>query len=405
MRDLMVAATFFLVACGGADGESAAPQGEWPTPPPNAEGQTPAFAGQTRAPAIHSPFHLNVETVTNGLERPWAVALLPDGRFLVTERPGRMRVIARDGTKSAPLDGVPAVATGGQGGLFDVTLSPSFATDRLIYFSFAEPRGEGTNATAVARAMLSRDARRLENVQVIFRQEPAWASRQHFGSRVVFDPSGTHIFITLGERNRDDSRPLAQTLDNTIGKVVRITPDGQAPGDNPFFNRAGARREIWSYGHRNVQAAAINPATGELWTVEHGAQGGDEVNIPRAGRNYGWPIITYGEDYSGLPIGAGITQHEGMEQPIYYFDPVIAPSGAVFYRGDLFTGWGGDLLVGGLASNALVRLKLNGDRVVGEERVLTDVGRVRDVAEAEDGALYVVTDESDGRLLRLTPRR
>ncbi len=405
MRELVVPLVLLLVACS-ADGQGPAQSGDpWPTPPPNADGQAPAFPGQTRAPAIHSPFQLNVEIVSNELERPWAVALLPDGRFIVTERPGRMRIIMPDGIKREPLEGVPPVAGGGQGGLFDVTISPHFATDRMIYFSYAEPRGGDTNATAVARAVLSRDSRRLENVQVIFRQEPAWASRQHFGSRVVFDPSGTHVYITLGERNRPDSRPLAQQLDNDIGKIVRINPDGQAPADNPFFSRAGARREIWSYGHRNVQAAAINPATGELWTVEHGAQGGDEVNIPRAGRNYGWPIITYGEDYGGAPIGAGITQQQGMEQPIYYFDPVIAPSGAVFYRGDLFAGWRGDLLVGGLAGEALVRLKLNGERVVGEERMLTDHGRIRDIAEADNGAIYVVTDETNGELLRLTPRR
>ena len=406
MRCLMLAFIAILVGCE-ADGQSTTPpgaDGSWPTPPPNAAGQHPAFAGQTRAPAMHSPFAINEQTIATGLQRPWAIAFLPDGRMLVTERPGRMRIVTRQGALSQPLGGIPNVMARGQGGLFDVAVSPDFAT-RLIYWSYAEPResnGE-VNGTSVARGRLSQDERRIENVQVIFRQLPSWRSRAHFGSRLVFDGNG-HLFVTLGERYEPESRVLAQSLEADMGKVVRINLDGSIPQDNPFVGRANARPEIWSYGHRNVQGADINPSTGELWTIEHGAQGGDEINIPRAGKNYGWPIITYGEDYSGLPIGQGITQQEGMEQPIYYWDPVIAPSGSHFYRGELFAGWRGDLLISGLASNALVRVKLNGEHVVGEERVATDLGRIRDVAESEDGALWVVTDEQNGRVIRLTPR-
>lgn len=406
MRNLILPMLLVFAACApGGQAQSQSTAGEpWPTRGANAESQRPAFPGQTRAPAIRSAFDLNVEVIASGLAHPWALALTPDGSFLVTERPGRLRLVTRQGLISDPIGGLPAVDARNQGGLLDVTLSPNFAADRMVYVSFAQAHGEGTNGTSVARGRLSANATQLENVQVIFQQQPAWRSTGHFGSRVVFAPDGK-LFITMGDRQVITSRPLAQDLSALIGKIARINPDGSIPSDNPFVNRAGARREIWSYGHRNVQSAAINPATGELWTVEHGAQGGDEVNIPRAGRNYGWPTITYGEEYSGAPIGQGITQQDGLEQPVYYWDPVIAPSGAVFYQGALFPDWRGDLLVGGLVSQALVRLKLDGERVVGEERLLEGQGRVRDIAEGPDGALYIVTDEDNGRLLRVTPRR
>lgn len=407
MRNLAFASALLLsLSACSADGQNAPPAAAGApvqTAPPNAEGQTPAFAGQTRAPEQRSAFSVRAETIAEGLDHPWAIEFLPGGRILVTELSGQMRVVTRAGAISPPIAGIPAVDARRQGGLLDVALSPTFATDRLIYWSYAEPRGNGRNATSVARGRLSDDVTRVENVQVIFRQQPAWESTLHFGSRLVFDREG-HLFVTLGERSERESRPLAQDLNGLLGKVVRINPDGAIPADNPFHGRADARAEIWSYGHRNVQGATLNPDTGRLWTIEHGPRGGDEVNAPQAGLNYGWPTITYGEEYSGDPIGEGITQREGMEQPIYYFDPVIAPGGMLFYQGALFPEWRGDLVIASLAG-AVVRLELDGERVIGEERVLTDIGRVRDVKEAEDGAIWLITDEDEGRLMRATPAR
>jgi glucose/arabinose dehydrogenase len=338
-----------------------------------------------------------VTDVAKGLEHPWGVEVLPDGRFLVTERPGRMRIVGRDGRLSDPLTGVPEVYARGQGGLLDVALSPGFAQDRMVYFSFAES-GSGGAGTAVARGRLGE--RGLEGVQVIWRQQPkVGGSNNHWGSRLVFRPDGT-LFVTLGDRFSHLER--AQDLSTTIGKIVRINPDGSAPRDNPFVGRAGALPEIWSYGHRNVQAAALD-ARGELWTVEHGARGGDEVNHPQPGKNYGWPVITYGVDYSGARIGFGTAQ-PGMEQPVYYWDPVIAPSGATFYSGRAFPDWRGDLLVGSLRPGALVRLRIANGRVTREERYLDELGeRIRDVREGPDGAIYLLTDSSRGRLLRVEP--
>ena len=342
---------------------------------------------------------LRVDTVARGLERPWALAFLPDGRILVTERPGRLRIVERNGTLSAPLAGVPAVAARGQGGLLDVAIDPRFAENRLVYISYSEPANDGTAGTAVARGRLGNG--RLDDVQVIYRQTPKVRSNMHFGSRLVFDREG-RLFVTQGDRQ--NQRPRVQDLSSTIGKVVRINADGSTPRDNPFVGREGARPEIWSYGHRNVQAAALHPETGQLWTVEHGARGGDELNHPEAGKNYGWPVITYGVDYSGARIGEG-TAREGMEQPLYYWDPVIAPSGMTFYTGDAFPDWRGSAFVGSLNPGALVRLTIDNDRVTREERYLGDVGRVRDVQQGPDGALYVITDAANGRLLRISPRR
>ena len=359
-----------------------------------------AAADAPRSPTPASQRNVfDVKVVAKGIEHGWGLALLPDGRMLVTERPGRMRFIGVDGKLSAPLQGLPPVAAIGQGGLLDVTLSPEFASDRLVYFSFAEP-GDGGIGTAVARGRLTDTA--LQNVQVIWRQQPKVDGGNHFGSRVVFRGDGT-LFVTMGDRY--SHRPKVQDLGTTIGKVVRINADGSVPRDNPFVNRAGARPEIWSYGHRNVQAAALQPGTGELWTVEHGARGGDELNNPRAGRNYGWPVITYGVDYSGEKIGEG-TAKAGMEQPVYYWDPVIAPSGAVFYTGQAFTDWQGDLFVGSMSPGALVRLELENGRVLRETRYLGELDeRIRDVAQGSDGALYVLTDSGRGRVLQLTRKK
>ena len=356
----------------------------------------------TQAPRSPTPAPVNgtvrVETVAKGLEQPWALAFLPDGRILVTERPGRLRIVERDGRVSKPLDGVPRVLARGQGGLLDVSLDPRFAENRLVYLSYAEP-GEGNTAgTAVARGRLAEG--KLDDVQVIYRQQPKVEGGNHFGSRLIFARDGT-LFVAQGDRFA--YRERAQDLSSGLGKIVRINPDGSVPKDNPFVGRSGARPEIWSYGHRNVQSAALHPETGQLWTVEHGALGGDELNHPEAGKNYGWPVITYGVDYSGAKIGEG-TAKPGMEQPVYYWDPVIAPSGMAFYTGDAFPDWKGSILIGSLTPGLLVRLTLKDGGVAREERYLGDLReRIRDVQQGPDGLIYLVTDSRDGRVLRVRP--
>ena len=376
--------------------------------PPNGRGQTPAFPGQTDAPERKSNVAFDLVTVAGDLQNPWGLAFLPNGKMLVTERPGRMRVVAADGKLSEPITGLPDVDARGQGGLLDVALDPNFASNSLIYWSYAEP-GEDGNNTAVARGRFVDGAQpRVENVQVIYRQRPKLNSRQHFGSRLVFGRDGT-LFITQGDRSITEGRMQSQRMDGLIGKIVRINPDGTVPRDNPFVGREGARPEIWSIGHRNIQAAALHPTTGELWEVEHGTRGGDELNIARKGKDYGWPTIAYGIEYRGGPISGGITAKEGMEQPIYYWDPVIAPSGMAFYTADLFPAWRGNLFVGGHATDDLVRLELNGERVVGEERLLRDESpriKVRDVRQGPDGAIYLLHDSSsNGRIIKLVPKR
>ena len=352
---------------------------------------------ETDGPAIH------VQTLAEGLAHPWALAFLPDGAMLVTERPGNLRHVGADGTLSDPIANVPQVDARGQGGLLDVTLDPEFEQNRLVYLSYAEAGEGGVNGTAVARGRLDADNRSLEEVEVIFRQEPKEASDKHFGSRLVFDGEG-YLFVTLGERSDARLRAQAQDLDSHLGKIVRIQSDGSVPSDNPFAEQEGALPEIWSYGHRNIQAAATNPDTGVLWEIEHGPKGGDELNIVEPGANYGWPIVSLGVNYDGTPVGDGLQQAEGMVDPIYSWTPVIAPSGMVFYSGAAFADWQGDLFVGGLASTALVRLEREGERITGEERLLEDLRlRIRDVAEGPDGALYVVTDQSSGAVLRIGP--
>jgi glucose/arabinose dehydrogenase len=399
------ASAIVLVACGQAASQGAGAPGQpLETRPANSHYQ-PAFEGQTRADALPASSY-SVEVVATGLEKPWAVEPMADGRFLVTEKPGRLRIVSADGKLSAPVVGLPAVDPKGQGGLLDVALSPTFANDGLIYWSYAEPR-QGGNGTAVARGRLVEAAGvapRLENVQVILRVIPTYDGDKHYGSRLAFAPDGK-LFVTDGERSDLATRPQAQQLDSLLGKVMRINPDGTIPTDNPFVNQAGARPEIWSYGHRNVQSAAFRPGTSQLWTVEHGPLGGDELNNPQAGKNYGWGTISYGLEYSGAPVGQGITQQAGMEQPVYYWDPVIAPSGMEFYDGRAFPCWQGDLFIGGMKDKILVRLKLDGDRVVGEEHLLGDRGkRIRDVRQGPDGFLYVVTDDANGELWRVRPK-
>jgi len=342
-------------------------------------------------------------TVARGLVNPWGLAFLPDGRLLVTEKPGRLRVIAADGRVGAPVQGLPPVDSGGQCGLLDVVVDPGSGTSPIVYWSFAEA-GEGGNGTAVARGRLETGAggSRLVDVQTIFRQLPKVASSNHCGSRIVFARDG-RLFVGLGDRfsRKDD----AQTLDNHLGKVVRIERDGRVPADNPFVAAQGARPEIWSRGHRNIQGMALHPVTGELWASEHGPQGGDEINLVEAGRNYGWPLLTYGRNYgSGTRIGDEGPQ-PGFEQPLKWWGPTsIAPSGMVFVTSDRYPGWKGSLLVGALRGEMLVRLTLDGRKVVGEERLLSRMSaRIRDVRQGPDGLIYLLTDNNDGRVVRLDP--
>jgi len=359
------------------------------------------------APAGAQVFHSSagdvvVETVAKGLDHPWALAFLPAGRTLVTERPGRMRIVAKDGALSPALGGVPKVFASGQGGLHDVVLDRGFAQNHTIYFCYAEPV-DGRARTALARARLADEGtHRLDAVEVIFRQAGPLSSGNHFGCRIVQAPDG-NLFLTTGDHFT--TRDQAQNLANDLGKIVRIRPDGGVPPDNPFVGNSGAKPEIWSYGHRNPQGLAINPASGKVWEHEHGPRGGDEINIPEAGKNYGWPVIGYGIDYSGARIHES-THKPGMEQPIYYWVPSIAPSGMAFYTGDLFATWRGNLFVGALAAQLLMRLELDGEKVVKEERLLHDLGeRIRDVRVGPDGALWLLTDNSSGRILRVTPAR
>ncbi|RJG02803.1 PQQ-dependent sugar dehydrogenase [Noviherbaspirillum sedimenti] len=346
---------------------------------------------------------IRAQILARGLEHPWALAFIDQGRMLVTERPGRLRLVAPDGTVGAPIAGVPAVDAGGQGGLHDVVTDSGFAANRTIYLCYAE-EGPGGNSTALASARLSADGRRLEQVKVLFSQRPKVRSSAHFGCRVVEASDGS-LYLTLGDRysRKED----AQTLDNHLGKIVRINKDGSVPPDNPFAGAgkpAGALPEIWSYGHRNSQGAALGPG-GKLWMHEHGPQGGDEINRAEAGKNYGWPVITYGENYGGGKIGAGITAKAGMEQPLHYWTPSIAPSGMAFLKSDRYgKAWQGSLLVGSLKFDYLARLELRDGKVVREEKLLQDLGqRIRDVRMGPDGLLYILTDERRGQLIRLQP--
>ena len=410
MRRLaLIALAASLAACNDANSQGAgAARDQAAAPfnaaPPNAKGQTPAFPGQTRAPAAVSTTAYKTQVVASGFDHPWSLAFLPDGRMLVTEKSGTLNLVSADGAKRTAVTGLPTVDARDQGGLLDVALSPDYATTGTIFWCYAQKGGAG-NGTAAARGNLVLDgAPRVEGAKVVFVQTPKLDSTKHFGCRFAFAGDGT-FFLTLGERSILEGRAQAQRLDGHLGKVIRLNLDGSVPKHNPFVGKAGARPEIWSYGHRNLQSAAINPATGALWTVEHGARGGDELNRPEAGRNYGWPTITYGIEYAGGPIGEGITQKAGMEQPVYYWDPVIGPSGLAFYTGDLLAEWTGNAFVGGLKTKDLVRLVMSGDRVVGEERLLGELGkRIRDVRQGPDGALYVLTDEADGQLIRVSPK-
>ena len=368
---------------------------------------TSVWTADARSQAVRT------ETIAMGLQNPWGLAFLPDGGFLVSERPGRLRLVGADGALGAPVSGLPDIAASGQGGLLDVVVDSDFARNRTLYFCFSEPASAGNaNSTALARATLSTDSARLENVRIIFSQKPKISSSAHFGCRIVESrtpgengaPDGK-LFLTLGERfsRKDD----AQKLDNHHGKIVRINKDGSVPQDNPFVSKSGALPEIWSYGHRNAQGATLAP-DGTFWMHEHGPQGGDEINLPRAGANYGWPVITYGENYGGGKIGDGLTNKAGMEQPLHYWVPSIAPSGMAFLTSDRYgKAWRGNLFVGSLKFGYLNRIELSAPfagNVVRENKLLTEVGeRIRDVRQGPDGLLYVLTDSRQGRLIRLLP--
>lgn len=357
----------------------------WGCAPASAQRQINTQAGLVR-----------VDTVVTGLEHPWGLAFLPDGRMLVTERPGRLRVATMQGALSPPVAGTPAVFARGQGGLLDVALEPEFASSRMVYLSYAEA-GEGGAGTAVARGRLNEAATALENLQVVFRQVPKVDGANHFGSRLVFARDGT-LFITTGERFKFEP---AQDLSSHLGKIIRINRDGSVPRDNPFVGRAGARPEIWSYGHRNVQGATLHPETGVLWEHEMGPRGGDELNIPEAGKNYGWPLVSWGDHYNGTAIPRPPTRPE-FADAVWHWTPAISPSGMTFYTGDLFPAWRGNLLIGGLTARGIVRVALDGRRVTGEERLELNV-RIRNVRQGPDGAVYALTDQSDGVILRLAP--
>ncbi len=361
--------------------------------------------GAAAAPPIFpsSAGNLAVETIAGGLVHPWSLAFLPDGRMLVTERPGRMRIVTRAGQLSPPLGNVPKVFAVSQGGLLDVILDRDFAQNRTIYFSYAEPF-DGGGRTAMARARLEAGAAPpLSDLKVIYRQEGPASRGGHFGGRIVQASDG-NLFLSNGEHFSD--RDMAQTLDNDLGKIVRITPDGAAAPGNPFAGKSGARPEIWSYGHRNPQGLALNPADGKLWEQEHGPMGGDEINLIAPGRNYGWPRVSHGVNYDGTPVGTGKAQMAGMEDPLWHWTPSIAPSGMAFYSGDLFPGWKGSLFNGALKFQLLSRLELEGDKVVKEERLLQGLReRIRDVRQGPDGALYLLTDNNAGRILRVAPAK
>jgi glucose/arabinose dehydrogenase len=358
----------------------------------------PAFAGQTRIGSIKTTTAIQSSVISSDLQRPWGITTLPDGRLLITQKEGTMRIATTAGQLSAPITGIPPVNSGGQGGLLDVATDPNFGSNRMLYWSFSMSV-DGGNLTAVAKGRLSADEKKIENATVIYKAIPAYNNTMHYGSRIVFDKTG-HMFVSTGERSDLATRPMAQHLNAALGKIVRITTDGKPAPGNPFLNTPNALPEIYSYGHRNVQGLALHPATGELWETEMGPRGGDELNKIDAGKNYGWPLITYGIEYGGEKISNGATQKAGLEQPVYYWDPVLSPSGMTFYSGNAIPEWNNNVFICGLNSNHISRLTLENNRITGEERLLANEGqRFRDITQGNDGALYAVTD--GGKLYRL----
>lgn len=399
---LILIAVSSLTACGQnttsnqtvpASGTSASVE----TKAPNSD-YKPAFTGQTRIGSVKTTTPYEHKVLTEALKSPWGITSLPDGRLLITEREGTMRLVTQSGQVSDPITGLPAVNAGGQGGLLGVRVDPEFATNRMVYWVFSESRSDG-NLTAVAKGKLSADEKKIENPTVIYRATPAYKGTLHYGGRILVGQDG-NLVISTGERSDLVTRPQAQSLNSGLGKVIRITKDGQPASGNPFTGNANARPELYSYGHRNVQGLAVHPVTGDIWEGEFGPRGGDEINRIQPGKNYGWPTITYGIEYSGEKVGAGIQQKEGLEQPVYYWDPVVSPSGMTFYTSDAMPEWKNNLFVGALSGMHIVRLVIENNKVVGEERLVADqLQRFRDITQGNDGALYAVTDQ--GRLYRI----
>lgn len=404
MNKILLSLTVMAVLAGCAEPKSVQSTATGTLPPvetqaPNSPQYKPAFAGQTRVAGVKTATPLDIQIISDKLVRPWAVIALPDGRLLITEKSGTFRIATSTGSITEPITGAPAVDDKGQGGLLDVALDPDFKTNRLIYWSFSEPVNGG-NHTAVGKGRLANDEKTIENATVIYRALPTYNGDKHYGSRLAFDKNG-YLFVSTGERSDLATRPQAQHLNAALGKILRITKDGKPAPSNPFANTPGALPEIWSLGHRTPQGLDFHPVTGDLWESEMGPRGGDEVNLIQAGRNYGWPTITYGIEYNGKTIGDGITQKAGMEQPVYYWDPVQSPSGITFYSGNIIPEWKNNLFVGGLSSKHIARLVIAGNKVIGEERLLEDQNqRFRDVGQGKDGALYAITDA--GRLYRIS---
>lgn len=397
-----------LVSCSKKKEPEVEPPIEVPTNPPTSPGSVetspanssyrPAFTGQTRIGRVTTTTAISRTIITSSLTAPWGIVVMPDGRFLVNEKAGRMRIVTASGNVGSPINGIPTVNSSGQGGLLGLCLDPDFSTNRMIYWSYSEP-GTGGNVSAVAKGRLSNDELSLEGVTVIFRASPRYSGANHYGGRVIFDRAG-NLFASIGERADNSTRIQAQSVTASIGKVVRITKDGQAVTGNPYLNQAGALPELYSIGHRNPQGLAIHPITGEIWESEHGPRGGDEINRIQAGANYGWPTITYGLEYSGQPVLTGIQQQTGMTQPVYYWDPVVSPSGMTFYSGNRVPEWQNNLFIGALSGQHIVRLVITDNVVTGEERLLASEGqRFRDVTQGADGALYAITDQ--GRLYKI----
>ena len=409
MRTILTGASvgiiFLLSACGsqtnsnGVIASSSDTSGNpVETKPPNTD-YKPAFPGQTRINGVSTNTPIEGKVLSNDLKKPWGIISLPDGRLLITEKGGTMRIATQTGEIGAAITGIPDVNSSGQGGLLGLTLDPAFGTNRMVYWSFSEKTPDG-NLTAIAKGRLSDDESKMENVSVIYRATPAYSGNLHYGGRIIFDKTG-NLFISTGERSDKVTRPQAQDVNSGLGKIIRITPNGEPAPGNPTVS--SSRPEIYTYGHRNVQGLAFHPVTGDLWENEFGPRGGDELNLIQPGKNYGWPTITYGYEYSGEKVGEGITQKEGMEQPVYYWDPVLSPSGMTFYTGDLIPEWKNNLFITGLNSQHIARLIIENNRVTGEERILSGEGqRFRDITQGNDGALYAVTDE--GRLYRIAKK-
>ena len=363
----------------------------------------PAFAQQYRVKSVHTATPYTVTELATGLQNAWGIAELPDGRFIITQKNGTLRIANQQGVLSDAITGLPAVKNAGQGGLLGIAIDPDFKNNKMLYWVFSEAI-DGGNVTAVGKGMLSNDEKTVQNAQVIYRALPAYNGTLHYGGRILFDKDG-NLFVSTGERSDKITRPQAQDLNSALGKIVRIHPDGTPVNTNPFFNTPNAKKEIYSYGHRNTQGMTLQPQSGNLWNSEFGPRGGDEINLVQKGKNYGWPTITYGLEYSGGTIGDGITQKEGMEQPVYYWDPVISPSGITFYSSNVISEWKDDLFLACLSGQHVARLMIKNNQVVGEERLLTDVNkRCRDIVAAKDGALYVITDGNNGSIYKISKK-